>query len=165
MIFEIDQLPWPMELGVRRQVWPPSVDPEWTGPLRTAIGSASAAPKLVFPLWRARGEVLPGDTQRVSAQLALGGDAVLRQGDFSLLLPWGTVVRWPWGSPGMSANWYVPIQWRVRWRGGTAATRVRTLLLAVGDVLRPEEPAAMLGDQHSASSKEDDKGLADSSSS
>ena len=49
--------------------------------------------------------------------------------------------------------------------GGTAATLVHKLLLAVGDVLRPGEPVAMLADQQSASSKEEDEGQADSSSS
>ena len=104
LIFEIDWLPWPMELGVWRQAWPTSVDPEWTGPLRKATGVVSAAPTLVFELWHAQGEVLPGDLQGASALLALGGDAVLRQGYFTLLLPRGTAVRWPRGSPGTSAD-------------------------------------------------------------
>ena len=51
----------------------------------------------------------------------------------------------------------MPSQEQVRW-GGTAATRVGTSLLAVGDVLRPGQPVAMLGDQHSASSEEEDEG-------
>ena len=49
--------------------------------------------------------------------------------------------------------------------GGTATTWVHMLLLAVGDVLRPREPAAVLGDQQSASSEGEDDGQADSSSS
>ena len=120
LIFEIDQLPWPMESGVRGQAWPTSVDPEWTGPLCRAMGAVSAVPTLVFELWHTRGEVLPGDLHGASALMALGGDAVLRQRDFSLLLPRGTAVQWPQGSTGTSADWYVPRQRQVRW-GGTAA--------------------------------------------
>ena len=117
LIFQIDQLPWPMESGVRRQAWPTSVVPEWTGPLRRVMGAASVAPTLVFELWHARGEVLPGDLQGASALLPLRGGAVLRQGDISLLLPRGAAVRWPRGSPGTSAVWYVPSQRQFRWGG------------------------------------------------
>ena len=90
------------------------------GPLRRAMGSVLAAPTLVFQLWHAQGEAPPGHLQGVSLLLALGGDAVVRQRDFSLLLPRGTALRWPKGSPGTSADWYVPSQRRVRGGGGGA---------------------------------------------
>ena len=47
--------------------------------------------------------------------------------------------------------------------GGTAASWVCTMLLAVGDVLHPGELVAMVGHKQSASSEEEDEGQADSS--
>ena len=90
-IFEIDWVPWLMELGVRWQAWTTSVDSQWMGPLRSAMGAALGAPALVFDLWHARAEVLPGDMQGALALMVLGRDAVLWQGDISFCYHGG---RW-----------------------------------------------------------------------